>query len=92
MEYILLFVFTILQFIDSWTTYKVISKGGRELNPIVRFFIDKLGLKTGLAVVKTATVGIVCAGTILGYFLAFPLAILCLVYGFVVYHNYLQMT
>lgn len=92
MEYILLAVFTLLQFIDSWTTYKVISKSGRELNPIVRFFIDKLGIKTGLAVVKTATVGIVCTGTILGYFLAFPLAVLCLVYGFVVYHNYLQMT
>lgn len=49
---ILAILLTILQIFDGWTTYKIIKRGGKELNPIVRSLIERLGLYQGLLVAK----------------------------------------
>ena len=45
---------TFLQAFDGWTTYQILKNGGRELNPIVKFLMDKLGRYPGLLVLKAA--------------------------------------
>ncbi len=49
-----LILFALAQLADVWTTERVLAAGGRELNPVIRFFMDKLGrgwiaVKLGLA-------------------------------------------
>jgi hypothetical protein len=49
---VLLYAFAVLTVFDCVSTYKVIEGGkGSEGNPLVRFFINKLGLVGGLAIV-----------------------------------------
>jgi hypothetical protein len=52
----LLVLFIILQILDVYSTYICFSKGAREVNPIVRFVIQRLGFIPGLVILK----GIVC--------------------------------
>lgn len=44
----LLFSIAFLTLVDIYTTHKILSKGGRELNPLVNFIIEKFGLNVGL--------------------------------------------
>ena len=48
----LLLVFVVLQILDLYTTYKIISNGGQELNPVMRWVIQKFGLVTGISSAK----------------------------------------
>lgn len=43
MVWLLLVVFVLLQIADVWTTNKVLARGGREKNPIVRFLMRLFG-------------------------------------------------
>ena len=45
LTYFLLFVFTILQYLDVDSTNKALKAGGMEANPIVRWLMSKLGDK-----------------------------------------------
>lgn len=45
-------ILILLSFIDAITTFKIISDGGYELNPIVNAFIKCLGLTAGLTTIK----------------------------------------
>lgn len=49
---ILLALCMILQILDGVTTYLAVSRGGFERNPLVRWFLQKLGLCGGLIVTK----------------------------------------
>jgi len=60
---------TLLQLADAWTTHRVISKGGRELNPILAWLFNQIGHIAGLIIAK--------GGVILILWLALP-AILAL--------------
>ena len=53
---ILLIIFTVLQILDVYTTYKILSNGGRELNPLVRWVIEKVGLVLGISSLKVILV------------------------------------
>ncbi|NDW32947.1 DUF5658 family protein [Salipiger sp. PrR007] len=49
-----LILFALAQLADVWTTERVLAAGGREENPVIRFFMDRLGrgwiiAKLGLA-------------------------------------------
>ncbi len=33
--------FVVLNVLDVWTTRKALALGGRELNPVVRFFMNR---------------------------------------------------
>lgn len=86
---ILLGWYLITQALDFYTTYRVVGNGGTELNPIVAKLIEKLGLVMALGVAKTV-------GAIAGVYLAIyeqyiPLSGLCVLYTYVVVHNYYEM-
>ena len=49
---IALLVFALAQIADVYTTLRVLKLGGVELNPIVRFFMDRFGI--GWAFIKLA--------------------------------------
>lgn len=56
-------IFLALQLADGWTTYQAIKRGaGRERNPVVRRFIDRLGLFWGLAALKLSGSTVVVYG------------------------------
>lgn len=60
----LLIAFAILQAADIYTTWRLVSTGGRELNKRMRYFINRLGLLPGLIVPKAAVTAAL-AGVIL---------------------------
>jgi len=88
--YILLAALVLLQVADVKTTNDVISRGGRELNPVVKAFMKIFG--KAWEWVKSAVV------IALGVFLLYlqttislvVLAGLVLLYAWVVWHNYNQ--
>lgn len=84
-----LFVLVVaLQVTDAYLTWRVLVAGGRERNPIVRAFIDRLGVLPGLLVAKAAVA--VIAGV---FILEQPLALLLIavLYTWVVAHNWRQL-
>jgi nitrate/nitrite transporter NarK len=80
-------VLAILQAADAWLTYRIIDAGGRELNPVMRFLIARLGLVPGLLLPKVAL--LVLLALFLPAHPVFMLLIDCL-YAWVVAHNLLQ--
>lgn len=82
MIYILLSLLLLLQYYDGLTTYRVLSKGGRELNPLVRWCINKFGLRNGLLLVKGNIAVLITWTTLAG---------LCVLYTWVVYHNFTEL-
>ena len=85
MNYILFFIFFILQVFDFWTTYKCLTiNKGHEGNSIVAFGISKIGLIPALAIYKLLAVFI-------GWFVKdvlIAIAILDVVYIYIIYSNY----
>ena len=47
---------TALQFWDGWTTYQIIKYGGIERNPVVKWFIDRLGVYVTMLIGKTVAI------------------------------------
>lgn len=89
MEVILLIVFCVLQVLDTYMTYKLLASGvAHEANPVMAWFMEKIGTLSGMIVPKALLV------VFLGVFaLPYPwlLGILCVLYVWVVVHNYLLM-
>lgn len=48
----------LLNVLDVLTTMHVLSKGGREINPMVSWMIGKLGIVPALLVVKVFALGV----------------------------------
>lgn len=82
----------ILQALDAWTTYMVITAGGREINPVEGAFMRALGTGPGLIVSKLIMLAIV-------YFaigvdplrVSILITIFIVLYIVVVDHNWLQL-
>ena len=55
----LLFLFCAFQLADAYTTYRLLSTGGYEMNPIVRWVMGKIGIIQGLALMKLLFIGAV---------------------------------
>ena len=91
MTYVLLSLLIILQYYDGLTTYRLLSKGGRELNPVVRWFINQFGLRNGLLLVKGNIAVLITWTTLVGIMPVGVLAALCLLYIWVVYHNFTEL-
>lgn len=73
--------------VDGITTYKIISSGGYEINPIVSTFMKYLGASLGLATIKLGAFGII-------WWVdppIFILWILLIVYIYVCRHNIKQL-
>ncbi|MFH2074789.1 MAG: DUF5658 family protein [Pseudomonadota bacterium] len=91
---ILFGVFVLLNIADVWTTVKVLRGAGRELNPVARWFIERLGIEGGLVILKLVLVLAViwglnavlwCFGLV---YVLLALGVLCAVYVVVVAHNF----
>jgi len=83
-------IFAALQIGDIYTTWKILSQGGRELNPIMAKLFARFGALPTLVVVKAAAVGL------LYYFIDEPymteiMWALCALYAVVVFHNFRQI-
>ena len=91
MEYTLLAILLLLQYGDIWTTYRLLAKGGRELNPVVAWPIRRFGVLPGLLAVKLPLCAALVAGTAAGLMPAWVLTGLCVLYIAVVAHNLLQL-
>ena len=80
---------TVLQVFDGWTTYTILKWGGVELNVVVRWFMDKLGVYPALVVSKTAAIALVWVIALNPIDITpFLLTALALFYGFVAARNY----
>jgi len=56
---VLVFLAILLSVLDAYSTYKVISRGGKELNPIMAKLIERVGLvKAMIPVVLVKPLGI----------------------------------
>lgn len=91
MEYLCIFLLIVvvaLQAADAYLTWRVLVAGGRELNPLVRFLIERMGLLPGLAVSKL-TLSVLTALFLFDQ----PVLLLLIVvlYLFVVEHNLKQL-
>ena len=85
----LLVIFVLLQYADGYTTHRILSRGGRELNPFLAGLFAKFGHIAPLAIVKSA---FVAAGIWLYLSQQWQvLLVLDLIYGAVVAHNFKQM-
>ena len=85
----LLIAFIALQIADGLTTYLVISKGGREKNPIVAWGMKQIGLIPALVAYKALAIG---AGFVLYHFAddggLYVLIAMVALYGWVVAQNW----
>lgn len=55
---VLLYVWlAVLQLLDAWLTYQGLSRGGRELNPLMRWAIQKAGVLPGLLIPMALVMG-----------------------------------
>lgn len=88
LTFVLLAVFALLQVSDIYTTHRILSQGGRELNPVLGPLFEAFGHLPVLIVFKTAVV--VAAWVFLRQW---PLAIaaLCALYVVVVASNWRQI-
>lgn len=51
-----LLILLILQLADGWTTYRILSEGGREKNPVVRWLMNRIGMLHGILTSKTLAI------------------------------------
>ena len=87
--------FCLLQVADAVTTYTVLDQGGRELNPVMRYVMDKMGMVPGLIVAKLALIIVVLVAfnlnvfsTVFGFIC---LCVVCSLFVAVVLHNWKQI-
>lgn len=92
----------LFQFVDYWTTTKILERGGTEENPFMQFLFKELGVRTGLIIGKFYVVMLAICGAFFGLWerhltifgrdipmLVF-LVLLFGIYGAVVAHNLAQ--
>lgn len=79
-----LILFALLQVADIFTTWKVLSQGGRELNPVMAWVMGRLGVLPGLVLAKLALLGLLvsCPPNLM------VMAGLCVLYAAVVVRNW----
>lgn len=86
-----LIILIVLQVMDGYSTYRIISEGkGHEANPMVAFMIDKLGLASGLNITKAAVIGLLvyCSLSSVSIVLTTALFVLVVLYSIIVAHNF----
>jgi hypothetical protein len=73
---------------DAYLTWRILRGGGRELNPVVRFLIERFGLVPGLAIAKGALA--LLTGLYLVDLVPALLGVMT-VYAWVLWHNWQQL-
>jgi hypothetical protein len=89
MELALLAFLIALQVADYLTTRRILALGGYERNPIVRWFMSRLGERDGLIIAKLTMTSLALGSTaLMGGVALWPLAALCALYCYVVWGNW----
>lgn len=81
MNIILFLLLVALNLADIYYTRKILAAGGRELNPLVRWLMEKFGVMGGMVLVK------IPALVVAAFLPWWMLLALCLFYGVVVGSN-----
>jgi hypothetical protein len=81
-------LFLVLQVLDVDSTKKVLANGGRELNPIVDFFMKKFGINKGLIIAKLIVVPVILYFYGIGQINLTVITIVNVIYIAVVVNNY----
>lgn len=92
----LIVLFVALQLADIASTVRALDKGARELNPVVRWIMARLGTVPGLIVIKGAGCAAIIAGILFAHAYSptialIAMAIFCAAYAYVVLHNLRQV-
>ena len=86
---ILLLALVILNVLDIYTTIRILRHGGSEVNPIMSWLMDKLGVMPALIVPKTLL--LLAVWFYLAIMPTIVLAGLCCLYAAVILHNYKEL-
>lgn len=87
MTHILITLIVLLQIADAWTTWRILGAGWRELNPLMAWVFDKLGVVPGLVLTKCAFVALLVGTAQQGSLPDFVLALLTIGHALVVALN-----
>lgn len=82
-------VFAVLQILDALTTIHILAKGGRELNPVMRWIFEKLGVINGVLIVKCAI--ILVFQYAMPYIPVWVYLLMIGIYSYVFAHNLVQL-
>jgi hypothetical protein len=81
-------LFVVLQVLDVDSTKKVLANGGRELNPIVNFFMKKFGINQGLYLTKIIVIAFIVGLYNAGQLNIVVLTIINIIFLVIVINNY----
>jgi hypothetical protein len=88
-SYVLFVVFLMLIAADGWTTYRILRSGGRELNPVIKWLVERIGLLPALIVTRAVGAGLVWSLVLGGAW--YVIAVLDLIFAYTVYNNVMVM-
>ena len=74
---------------DGILTHEILARGGRELNPVLRWLFEKIGVVEGLVLSRSMLILVFIAAVESAPIWVF--AVLNVVYAFVVAHNAQQL-
>lgn len=81
-------LFCVLQALDFYTTYVIVVKqGGKEVGLLMKPLADEIGIVPALILSKTGIIILVLGLAMEDW----ALIVLCVWYGYVVWHNFVQM-
>lgn len=89
MTSILVFIFTVQQALDVFTTHKALSSGrATEANPVVQIFLDRFGSPEGLIIAKFLVLALVFSVASPTWWFNTAMVIAVGLYGWVLYNNF----
>jgi hypothetical protein len=89
---ILLSLLTVLQFADAYTTHIILSRGGRENNPLMRSLFERLGILPAMAVMKGLVILAAGVAVVLAPVPAqWAIAAVCIFYCWLVWKNWREL-
>lgn len=93
MRALLLILVIVLQLLDGWTTYRILSTGGRELNPVLAWAIRKIGTTPALVVSKVGAIALAIVAYMLTSFWIFVVIMVpvVIIYCHIVRNNWRQL-
>lgn len=82
-------ILILMQLFDFYSTFVILRAGGREVNPVVNFLINKIGLVLALIIAKSVAI----AGVVFIYYVdnLIAMIVLILIYSYVCLNNYKVM-
>ena len=84
------FLLVVLNVADAILTVRILGGGGRELNPFMAAAMRVVGVKPALLLIKAAGLGVAFGALYGAAYSAHVMAGMCLIYVFVVWHNWRQ--